>query len=159
MAVINRDDADHATTKIESHEAAIFGRRLQELKLDSKDLARIQDRCGIDKLNERLHSRFLDFVKGDWKQNSLIRLSDVYRKDNIALQALGVKPAEVSVAAILHLVQHQVRCSSVAETTAVSSQQSLPVVPSLIITLMVTHMLLQEETCCQQLLTRPMPLF
>ena len=109
MAVISQDDCQ-ASQSVERHEAAIFDKQLQGLGYSKNDLARIKDRCGIDKLVARLHTRFRQLVKHEWTHNSIDSLEQQQRETLTQLHGLGTKPQLLDLEQVLAYAADQVSC-------------------------------------------------
>ena len=89
MAVINRDDMAQPVDTAVTDETAKFGSHLQGLNFSPADAAMILDRCGIEKLVARLHTKFLGFVKREWKDNTMSGIMDRVQAAEEELRALG----------------------------------------------------------------------
>ena len=121
MAVINSDSqslaaalgnlslgsSDHAAAVAEN-EARKFAAELQRQNYDAGNAAKIQERCGIDKLAAKLHTRFLDFVGHQWKDSTLARLRDRKQQAHQKLQALGALPEQLSLEEVVQHVSQKV---------------------------------------------------
>lgn len=100
MAVINRDDCQ-AAESVEKLEAAVFEKQMQGMGYSGGDLAKIKDRCGVDKLVARLHTRFLQLVKTEWKTNTKASLEQKQRGTKAQLLGLGTRPQDLKLEQVL----------------------------------------------------------
>lgn len=95
-------------------------KQLQGLGFSDNDLAKIKNRCGVDKLVARLHTRFLQLVKTEWKTNTRASLQQKQQETQTQLQSLGRKPEDLSLGQVLAHAAGQVRCQSIVETRSQS---------------------------------------
>ena len=90
------------------NEAKKFAAGLQRQNYNAGNAAKIQERCGIDKLAAKLHTRFLDFVGHQWKDSTLTSLRDRKQQAQQKLHALGALPEQLSLEEVVQHVSRKV---------------------------------------------------